>query len=167
MPAESVQLSEGDNHAGGTELVLTSPHWRLRVDWGQRLDPYELVHLASGRVVADESYCYQLTVTGATNSGYHGGPVTCRRVRPLDWSIEHHEDSGATLSLLGQLDFGPRGPTGIRLEHRITLAGSGEIIEQLALVESCRPDHAPAGRHPLRLPEDAVRPRAIGLASRL
>ena len=97
MPAESVELSEGDNHAGGTELVLTSPHWRLRVNWGQRLDPYELVHLASGRVVADESYCYQLTVTGATNSGYHGGPAGCRRVRPLEWSIEHHEDSGATL----------------------------------------------------------------------
>ena len=66
MP-ESVQLSEGDNNAGGTELVLTSPHWRLRVDWDQRLDPFEVVHLASGRVVADESYCYQLTVTGATN----------------------------------------------------------------------------------------------------
>lgn len=64
MPSESVQVSEGDNGAGGVELVVTSPHWRLRVDWGQQLDPYELVHLASGRAVADESYCYQLTVSG-------------------------------------------------------------------------------------------------------
>jgi hypothetical protein len=141
VPTESVQLSEDDNNAGGTELVVTSPHWRLRVDWDQRLDPYEVVHLASGRVVADESYCYQLTVTGATNSGYHGGPATCRRVRPLDWSIEHHEDSGATLSLLGQLDFGPQGPTGVRIEHQITLAGSGEIIEQLALSNHAGRDH--------------------------
>ena len=110
-------------------------------DWDQRLDPFEVVHLASGRVVADESYCYQLTVTGATNSGYHGGPAACRRVRPLDWSLEHHEDSGATLTLLGQLDFGPRGPTGVRLEHQITFAGSGEIIEQLALSNHAGRDH--------------------------
>lgn len=95
MPAESVQVSEGDNGAGGVELVVTSPHWRLRVDWGQQLDPYELVHLASGRAVADESYCYRLTVSGVTNSGFHGGPVSCRRVRPLDWTAEQHDDSGS------------------------------------------------------------------------
>ena len=130
MPAESVQVDEVDQVAGGTELTVTSPHWRLKIDCGQQLDPYELVHLASGRAVADESYCYQLTVTGATGSGFHGGPVTCRGVRPLGWSIEHHEDSGATLSLLGGLDFGSRGPTGIRLEHRITLGHS-----QLAIVD--------------------------------
>jgi hypothetical protein len=139
-----VQVSEGDNGAGGVELVVTSPHWRLRVDWGQQLDPYELVHLASGRAVADESYCYRLTVSGATNSGFHGGPVSCRRVRPLDWSAEQHDDSGATLTLLGQLDFGPQGPTGLRLEHRITLAGPGEVIEQISLLNH-------AGQDQLRL----------------
>ena len=144
MPPESVQVNEVDHAAGGTELTVTSPHWRLRVDCGEQLDPYELVHLASGRVVADESYCYRLTVTGVTNSGFHGGPVSCRRVRPLGWSIEHHEDSGATLSLLGGLDFGTRGPTGIRLEHRITLAASGQVIEQIALVNQ-------AGQDQLRL----------------
>ena len=131
MPPESVQVNEVDHAAGGTELTVTSPHWRLRVDCGEQLDPYELVHLASGRVVADESYCYRLTVTGATSSGFHGGPVSCRGVRPLGWSIEHHEDSGATLSLLGGLDFGARGPTGIRLEHQITLAASGQVIERI------------------------------------
>ena len=144
MPPESVQVNEVDHAAGGTELTVTSPHWRLRVDCGEQLDPYELVHLASGRVVADESYCYLLTVTGVTNSGFHGGPVSCRRVRPLGWSIEHHEDSGATLSLLGGLDFGTRGPTGIRLEHRITLAASGQVIEQITLVNQ-------AGQDQLRL----------------
>ncbi len=144
MAAESVQVSEGDNGAGGVELVVTSPHWRLRVDWGEQLDPYELVHLASGRAVADESYCYRLTVSGATDSGFHGGPVSCRRVRPLDWSAEQHDDSGATLTLLGQLDFGPQGPTGLRLEHRITLAGPGEVIEQISLLNH-------AGQDQLRL----------------
>jgi hypothetical protein len=141
VPPESVQVNEGDNGAGGTELTVTSPHWRLRVDCGQQLDPYELVHLASGRVVADESYCYQLTVSGSTDSGFHGGPVTCRAVRPASWSIEHHDDSGATLFLLGRLDFGSRGPTGIRLEHQITLAVSGEIIEQISLLNHAGQDH--------------------------
>ena len=144
MPAESVQVNEVDHAAGGTELTVTSPHWRLRVDCGEQLDPYELVHLASGRVVADESYCYRLTVTGATSSGFHGGPVSCRGVRPLGWSIEHHEDAGATLSLLGGLDFGARGPTGIRLEHQITLAASGQVIERIALLNQ-------AGQDQLRL----------------
>jgi hypothetical protein len=143
VPADSVQVSEVD-HGGGVELVVTGPHWRLRVDWGDRFDPWELVHLASGRVVADESYCYQLTVSGATDSGFHGGPVDCRRVRPLDWSAEPDGDGGTTLTLLGQLDFGPQGPTGLRLEHRITLADSGEVIEQLTLLHH-------AGQDQLRL----------------
>jgi hypothetical protein len=141
VPPESVQVNEVDHAAGGTELTVTSPYWRLRVDCGQQLDPYELVHLASGRAVADESYCYRLTVTGGTSSGFHGGPVSCRGVRPLGWSIEHHEDSGATLSLLGGLDFGSRGPTGIRLEHRITLAASGQVIEQISLSNHAGQDH--------------------------
>jgi hypothetical protein len=150
VPTESVQVSEGDNGAGGVELVLTSPHWRLRVDVGDRLDPWELVHLASERAVADESYCYRLTVSGPTSSGFHGGPVSCVAVRPLDWSVEHHDDTGdtgdagATLTLLGRLDFGPQGPTGLRLQHRITLAGSGEVIEQVTLVNH-------AGRDQVRL----------------
>jgi hypothetical protein len=134
-----VQVSEGNNGAGGVELVLTSAHWRLRVDCGQRLDPYELVHLASGRPVADESYCYRLTVSGASHSGFHRGPVSCSRVRPLDWSVEHHGD-GATVTLLGQLDFGPQGPTGLRLEHRLTLAGSGQVIEQISLLNHAGQD---------------------------
>jgi len=135
VPPDSVQVSDSAN-----ELVLVSPHWRLRVDAGAQLDPYELVHLPSGRVVADESYCYQLTVTGAGRSGFHGGPLGCRRVRPLDWAVEHHEDSGATLSLLGQLDFGARGPTGLRLEHRITLAASGVVVEQISLLNHAGQD---------------------------
>jgi hypothetical protein len=144
MPSESGPVSEQDNGAGGVELVVASPHWRLRVDWGDRVDPYELVHLASGRAVADESYCYQLTVSGATDSGFHGGPVDCRRVRPLDWSAEPGDDGGTTLTLLGQLDFGPQGPTGLRLEHRITLTGSGEVTEQISLLNQ-------AGQDQLRL----------------
>jgi hypothetical protein len=146
VPSESVQVSERDNDADGPELVLTSPYWRLRVGFGQQLDPYELVHRASGRTVADESYCYQLTVSGVTNSGFHGGPLSCRGVRPLNWSIEPLDDSGATLSLSGRLDFGPQGPTGVRLEHQITLAASGEIIEQISLLNH-------AGQDRLRLDE--------------
>jgi hypothetical protein len=141
VPSEAVQVSEGANQAGGLELAVTSPHWRLRIDFGQQLDPYELVHRASGRVVADESYCYRLAVSGVTTSGFRGGPVSCRAVRPLGWSMEHHEDSGATVTLTGRPDFGPQGPTGVRLEHRITLAASGDVIEQVSLVNQAGQDH--------------------------
>lgn len=140
MPPKSVQVNENDDDAGGTELVLTSAQWRLRVGFGQQLDPHELVHLPASRAVADESYCYQLTVTGLGHSGFRGGPHPCRRVRPLGWSIEHHEDSGATLSLLGQLDFGARGPTGNRLEHQITLTAAGAVVEQISLLNHAGQD---------------------------
>src|ERR1700753_507132 len=90
VSSESVQVDEGDNGAGGPEHVLSGPHWRRRVDCGQRLAPWELVHLPSGRVVADESYCYRLTVTGRTDSGFHGGPGRLSQVRPLVSAVEHH-----------------------------------------------------------------------------
>jgi hypothetical protein len=134
------RLTEHDNGRGGKELVLESSCWCLRVDLGEQLDPHELRHLASGRYLADESYCYQVTVTGPTASGYHGGPLSCRGVEPLDWSLER-DASSAALVLLGQLDFGPAGPTGLRLEHRITLAASGEVAEQLTILHHAGHDH--------------------------
>jgi hypothetical protein len=140
VPGAPAELNERDNGSGGTELVLADSSWRLSVDIGQRLDPYELVHLESGRYAADESYCYQLSVSGPTLSGFHGGPFALRRVVPLDWSLER-EDGNATLVLLGRLDFGPQGPTGIRLEHRITLATSGEVLEQISLLHHAGRDH--------------------------
>jgi hypothetical protein len=145
VPPESVQVSENDDQAGGTELVLTSPQWRLRIGLGQQLDPYELVHLPTGRPVADESYCYQLTVTGAGSSGFHGGPHPCQGVRPLTWSVEHHEDSGVTVSLLGQLGFGRRGPTGLRIEHQITLTAAGAVVEQISLLNHAGQDRLGLG----------------------
>jgi hypothetical protein len=141
VSAGLADLREQDNGSGGTELVFTSTHWRLRVDCGDQLDPYELVHLPSGRTVADESYCYRLSVSGATSSGFHGGPFPCVAVRPLDWTVRRDDQVGATLVLTGKFDFGPRGPTGIRLEHRITFADSGDVIEQLSIVNHAGRDH--------------------------
>lgn len=114
----------------GPELEFSNPHWRLRVRVGDRLDPYELVKLPSGRRVADESYCYRLTVGSIGQSGYRGGPVDCRRVAPVSWSVVDEE----TLVLTGELDFGPSGPTDLRLEHRIQLATDRTVLETVALV---------------------------------
>jgi hypothetical protein len=107
--------------------------WRLRVELGESLDPYELVHLGSGRHLADESYCYRLSIAGNTDSGFHGGPLACQRVRPVDWSVEHDGDD-STLVLVAQLDFGPDGPTCVRLEQRVTFCSGGRVVERLSIV---------------------------------
>ena len=73
-------LTERVDDLGGAELEFSNAEWRLRIAVGKRSDPYELLHLGSGRYVVDESYCYQLTVAGTTNSGYNGGPLVCRQV---------------------------------------------------------------------------------------
>jgi hypothetical protein len=126
------QLSRSTNNRGRPELEFGNSDWRLRVEVGERLDPYELLHLGSGRFVADESYCYQLAVAGTTNSGYHGGRLDCLNVSPVGWSLE--EDGGATtLVLTGQLDFGRAGPTSARLEHRFTLSPGGRFVERISI----------------------------------
>ena len=89
--------------------------------------------LRSGRYLADESYCYQLSVAGRTDSGYHGAPLACQNVRPVDWSLEH-DGEVSTLVLLGHLDFGPNGPTSLRLEHRISFSSAGRVVERLSIV---------------------------------
>ncbi len=115
----------------GPELELVNDRWRLRVGLGEKLDPYELYDQGSGRYVADESYCYQLAVSPLGEPGYRGGTVPCQRVRAVDWSLEETPDA-ATLVLIGHLDFGPEGPTNIRLEHRIALSGP-TVREELSL----------------------------------
>jgi hypothetical protein len=133
VTAKRALIIERIGNRGQTEIELVNPDWRLRVEVGERLNPYELVHLASGRYLADENYCYQLTVSGTTASGYHGGPLKCQNVRTVDWSLEHDGDD-TTLVLTGQLEFGPAGPTNIRLEHRVTLCAAGRVVEQISLV---------------------------------
>jgi hypothetical protein len=135
-PARLDERLAGDEE----QLEFANDEWRLRVEVGTRLNPFELVHMASGRVVADEDYCYQLTVAGTSDSGYHGGPLACQRVRTTAWSLEENEED-STLVLLGQLDFGPQGPTNVRLEHRFTLSSTGGVVEQLSLMHHRGRDH--------------------------
>jgi hypothetical protein len=129
-PARLTQETDG---RGRPQLKFANRQWLLRVDVGERLDPFELLHLGSGRQVADESYCYRLAVAGTTNSGFHGGPLACQRVVPIHWSLDQNDDD-ATLVLVGELDFGPNGPTGTRLEHRVTFTSAGRFVEQLSIV---------------------------------
>ena len=97
------------------------------------LDPYELLHLGSGRYVVDESrYCYQLTVAGTTNSGLS------RRTACVPGSA--HRRLVSRTAMTGTTprsccsrpsrDFGPDGPTSVRLEHRITLSSAGRVVER-------------------------------------
>ena len=133
MTTGSALLAHSTNDRGRAELEFANPEWRLRVEVGESLNPYELLHLGSGRYIADENYCYQLTVAGSTGSGYSGGPLACRNVRPVDWWLEQDGDD-STLVLLGQLDFGPDGPTSVRLEHRLTFSSTGRVVEQLSVL---------------------------------
>ena len=129
-PATVVERVGG---SGQAELEFANSEWRLRVEVGHCLNPYELVHVGSGQFVADEDYCHQLTVAGTSGSGYTGGPFACRKVHPVDWTLEH-KSTGPTLVLVGTLDFGPSGPTSVRLEHRFTLSPAGQVVEQLSLL---------------------------------
>ena len=133
MTTGANRVTQSTNELGREELEFLGPEWRLRVELGGSLDPYELLHLGSGRYLADESYCYQLSVAGRTDSGYHGAPLACQNVRPVDWSLEH-DGEVSTLVLLGHLDFGPNGPTSLRLEHRISFSSAGRVVERLSIV---------------------------------
>ena len=133
MTTGSALLAHTTNDLGRAELEFANPVWRLRVEVGESLNPYELLHLGSGRFIADENYCYQLTVMGSTGSGFNGGPLACRNVRPVDWWLEQDGDD-STLVLLGQLDFGPDGPTCVRLKHRVTFSATGRVLEQLSVL---------------------------------
>ena len=133
MTTGSALLAHTTNDLGRAELEFANPVWRLRVEVGESLNPYELLHLGSGRYIADENYCYQLTVMGSTGSGFNGGPLACRNVRPVDWWLEQDGDD-STLVLLGQLDFGPDGPTCVRLKHRVTFSAAGRVLEQLSVL---------------------------------
>ncbi len=106
--AGAARLTQGTNGRGRPQLEFVNRDWLLRVDVGERLDPFELLHLGTGRHVADESYCYRLAVAGTTNSGFQGGPLACQRVLPVHWSLDQNGDD-ATLVLVGELDFGPKG----------------------------------------------------------
>ena len=70
--------------------------------------------------------------------GYHGGPLACQAVRTLAWSLEEKEED-STLVLLGQLDFGPQGPTNVRLEHRFTLSSTGRGSRTIVPTAPSRP----------------------------
>ena len=133
MTTGSALLAHSTNDRGRAELEFANPEWRLRVEVGESLNPYQLLHLGSGRYIADENYCYRLTVAGSTGSGYSGGPLACRNVRPVDWWLEQDRDD-STLVLLGQLDFGPDGPTSVQLEHRVTFSSTGRVVEQLSVL---------------------------------
>ncbi len=134
MTTRSALLAHTTNEPrSGRARVRQSPLAPAGRRWASPSTLTSCLHLGSGRYIADEDYCYQLTVAGSTNSGYSGGPLACLNVRPVDWSLEHDGDD-STLVLLGQFDFGPDGPTSVRLEHRVTFSSIGRVVEELSVL---------------------------------
>ena len=123
-----VTVEEGDSR-----LVASDGKWRLGVDTGGTLSPDSLVHVPSGRVVADRPYCYRFTVGATDGSGYSGPDRPLRAVLPIDADVESLPD-GPRLTLRGRADFGPDGPTDIRVEHAFQFLTDGAIAERIALV---------------------------------
>ena len=119
----------------GDVLVFSNEHWLLEVATQPMLNPRLLVHAPTGRIVADQDYCYRVDLAPAQgSSGFSGGAQRAQRAQLIDW--QRRDDPGrATVVLTARLDFGARGPTDIIVEHAFTLFdGFARLDERLALV---------------------------------
>lgn len=135
-PTASAQLARSD--LGRDILRFGNEYWQLDVELGPYMNPCRLTHLPTGRVLADEDYCYQvdLASAAANTTGFCGGPESARRARVIDWELEEDADAGtATLRISGRLEFSASGPSDIIVEHRFTLhRQSDRFDEQIALL---------------------------------
>jgi hypothetical protein len=125
---------EAQSREGRRVLTFENAAWRLEIELEPFINPSRLVHLSTGRAVADADYCYRLDLADAAgSSGYCGPAQTARGIRLMDWDlIETGEAS--TLTLTGRVDFGPTGPTDIVLVHSFTLfAHADRFDEQITL----------------------------------
>jgi hypothetical protein len=133
--AQRATASEATTPTGHRALSFSNAFWRLGIDIEPSINPGSLVHLGTGQVLADADYCYAIALASAEGgSGYVGPAQSARAVRFMDWTLDEGPDS-TTLLVTGRVDFGPDGPTDIVLQHRFTLFGTSDRIdEQITLV---------------------------------
>lgn len=109
---------------------LRNHHWLLRVDIDGMLNPSYLLDIKRNIAVADESYCYQLSIAPSGEWGYVGGVLSAHGVLFLDWSEVDLPGGGKEISFRGRLNFGLLGPTDIFIEHRFRLPDEQPWIEE-------------------------------------
>jgi hypothetical protein len=134
---QSATALESLSASGQTVLTFSNRFWSLEIDLQPSINPRRLVHLGSGKVVADEDYCYQLALGSAEGgSGYVGPAQSARAVRFMEWHVAEDPVTHRTsLTVSGRVDFGPDGPTDIVLAHTITLFyDADQIDEEIELV---------------------------------
>lgn len=131
----SVQLTRSEQ---GRELLsFRNQFWLLEIELHPTINPRMLKHLSTGKILADEDYCYSVDLASATarKTGFHRGPQSARSAHLLTWDVETEEGSASTtLCVQGRLDFGTTGPTDIIIEHRFTLSEVDRFDEQITLV---------------------------------
>ncbi len=102
---------------------LTNQFWDVEIGVSENTGPFKVVDLTNNLVVADESYCYNLTAhtNGVTHAAQGLGDITATRVE---------DELGQSVILEGRFLFSRRGPTDIGFRHRITLPADGDYLEE-------------------------------------
>lgn len=105
------------------KIRLTNRFWDVEIGVNEDTGPRRVADLTNNLVVADESYCYNITVltNGVTHTALGLGDVTAREV---------NDECGQSVILEGRFLFSRRGPTDIGFRHRITLPADGSYLEE-------------------------------------
>ncbi|MBX3069250.1 MAG: hypothetical protein KF883_01980 [Thermomicrobiales bacterium] len=106
-----------------SSIRLANQFWDVEIGVGADPGPHRIVDLTNNLVVADERYCYDITVrtNGVTHVALGIDDVIAR---------ESQDEHGQTVTIEARFIFGRRGPTDIGFRHRITLPESGGFLEE-------------------------------------
>jgi hypothetical protein len=120
-------------------VELKNRYWLLRVDVDGWLNPGYLLDLERNAPLADEVYCYELTLAPKGDSGFTGrreqisgaaGDVTSNRVRFREWAAGDLPQGGKEVRFIGRFDYGLLGPTDVEIEHVFRLPDAEPWFEE-------------------------------------
>src|SRR5688572_23385087 len=115
-------------------VQLANLFWDVEIGVSERTGPFRVVDRSNSLVVADEDYCYKVTVV----TGEHR--YTALGVTDVT-ATESTDERGQHVVLEGRFQFARLGPTDIGFRHRISLpADGGYLEEQVTLVHIFDPD---------------------------
>jgi hypothetical protein len=120
--------------AAAPTVRLANPFWEVEIGVSERTGPFRVVDRTNDLVIADEDYCY--TVTVVTGTYRHASQGVTDVV-----ATEEADERGQHVILEGRFQFAALGPTDIGFRHRITLPTNGGFLEeQVTLVHRFGPD---------------------------
>jgi hypothetical protein len=130
--ARAVVTAKRDASGQEEALEFSNGIWTLGIKLTPQVNPHSLRCNSTGSSLADEDYCYSIDLADAAGrSGFAGGPQHASVIRFVSWSVDEQEAAGRTsLTILGRIDFGPRGPTDLFLEHVFTLHAASDAFEE-------------------------------------